>query len=170
MRRKRRNHSPEFKAKVALAAIQGDLTMAELVKKFDVHANQITDWKKQLLSNASDVFGKGAQKAEASAETIEQLHSKIGQLTDADRLSLDPVVRQVGGRRAVDAKAASASQMGQCRCLWRLVRISLAAPLHLVTRENIHICAACHFKVNEPEYSRQNTKEPPSKAALYRFK
>jgi len=81
MRRKRRNHSPEFKAKVALATLQGDLTMAELVKKFDVHANQIADWKKQLLSNASDVFGKGAQKAEESAETIEQLHAKIGQLT-----------------------------------------------------------------------------------------
>jgi transposase-like protein len=81
MRRKRRNHSPEFKAKVALAAIQGNLTMAELVKKFDVHANQITGWKKQLLSNATDVFGKGAQKAEASAEAIEQLHAKIGRLT-----------------------------------------------------------------------------------------
>ena len=50
MRRPRRNHSSEFKAKVALAAIQGDLTMSELVKKFDVHANQITEWKKQLLS------------------------------------------------------------------------------------------------------------------------
>jgi transposase-like protein len=58
MRRKRRTHSPEFKAKVALAAIQGELTMAELVKKFDVHANQVTDWKKQLLSGASDVFGR----------------------------------------------------------------------------------------------------------------
>lgn len=58
MRRKRRTHSPEFKAKVALAALQGDLAIAELVKKFDVHANQITDWKKQLLSNASDLFGK----------------------------------------------------------------------------------------------------------------
>ena len=81
MRRKRRTHSPEFKAKVALAACQGDLTMAELVKKFDVHANQITEWKKQLLSNASDVFGKAAQKAEASEETIEQLHAKIGRLT-----------------------------------------------------------------------------------------
>jgi transposase len=80
MRRKRRTHSPEFKAKVALAAIQSDLTMAELVKKYDVHANQITEWKKQLLNNAPDVFGKGAQKAEASTEAIEQLHAKIGQL------------------------------------------------------------------------------------------
>lgn len=81
MRRPRRTHSPDFKAKVALAAIQGDLTMAELVKKFDVHANQITDWKKQLLNNASDIFGKNAQKAEQSEETIEQLHAKIGELT-----------------------------------------------------------------------------------------
>ncbi len=81
MKRKRRTHSPEFKAKVALAAIQGDLTMAELVKKFDVHANQITDWKKQLLGNAPDVFGKGAKKAEDAAETIQELHAKIGQLT-----------------------------------------------------------------------------------------
>lgn len=81
MRRKRRTHSPEFKAKIALAALRGDLTMAELVKKFDMHANQITDWKKQLLSGASDVFGKGTQAAEESAETIEQLHAKIGWLT-----------------------------------------------------------------------------------------
>lgn len=81
MRRKRRTHSPEFKAKVALSACQGDMTMAEMVKKFDVHANQITDWKKQLLSGAPDVFGKGAQKAEATEETIEQLHAKIGRLT-----------------------------------------------------------------------------------------
>ena len=80
MRRKRRNHSPEFKAKVALPAIQGDLTMAELVKKFDVHANQIPDWKRQLLNSAPDVFGKGAKKEEESAETV-QLHAKIGQLT-----------------------------------------------------------------------------------------
>ncbi len=50
MKRKRRTHSPEFKSKVALAAIKGDLTVAEMVKKYDVHANQITEWKKQLLS------------------------------------------------------------------------------------------------------------------------
>lgn len=81
MRRKRRLHSPEFKAKVALAAIQGELTMAELVKKFDVHANQIGDWKKQLLNSAPDVFGKGAKKTEDAAETVQELHAKIGQLT-----------------------------------------------------------------------------------------
>lgn len=81
MKRKRRTHSPEFKSKVALAAIKGDLTMAEMVKKFDVHANQITEWKKQLLTGASDVFGKGAQKVEDAEETIRALHAKVGQLT-----------------------------------------------------------------------------------------
>ena len=81
MRRPRRNHSPAFKAKVALAAITGDMTMSELVKKFDVHANQITDWKKQLLSGAADVFGKGAQKSEDNEKTVQELRAKIGELT-----------------------------------------------------------------------------------------
>lgn len=81
MKRKRRTHSPEFKSKVALAAIQGDLTMAEMVKKFDIHANQISEWKKQLLSGAPDVFGKGAKKAEDTEEVVQALHAKIGQLT-----------------------------------------------------------------------------------------
>ena len=80
-RRKRRNHSPSFKAKVALEALKGDLTMAELIKKYDVHANQISDWKKQLLESAANVFGKDAQKAEESEETVEALHAKIDQLT-----------------------------------------------------------------------------------------
>jgi transposase len=87
MRRPRRNHSSEFKAKVALAAIQGDLTMSELVKKFDVHANQITEWKKKLQGGALDVFGKGAQKAEDSEQTVSELHAKIGQLTRACPMS-----------------------------------------------------------------------------------
>jgi transposase len=81
MKRKRRNHSPEFKSKVALAAIQGDLTMAEMVKKFDVHANQIAEWKKQLLDGAPDVFGKGVKKTEDAEAAIQTLHEKIGQLT-----------------------------------------------------------------------------------------
>ena len=81
MKRKRRTHSPEFKAKVALAALQGDLTMAQLVKKFDVHANQVTDWKRQLLQSAPDVFGKAVTKAEDTEQTVQELHAKIVQLT-----------------------------------------------------------------------------------------
>jgi transposase len=81
MKRKRRTHKPEFKAKVAMTAIQGDLTIAEMVKKFDVHSNQITEWKKQLLGGAAGVFGETANKSEESAEAIQELHAKIGQLT-----------------------------------------------------------------------------------------
>ena len=55
--------------------------MSELVKKFDVHANQITEWKKQLLSCALDVFGKGAQKVENAEQAVSGLHAKIGPLT-----------------------------------------------------------------------------------------
>ncbi len=57
MRRPRRYHSAKFKAKVALAALKGDRTLAELAEQFDVHPNQISDWKQQMLDNASQVFG-----------------------------------------------------------------------------------------------------------------
>ena len=59
-RRPRRNHSPAFKAKVALAAIKGDRTLAQLAEQFDVHPNQITSWKVQLEDGAADVFSPGA--------------------------------------------------------------------------------------------------------------
>ena len=81
-RRPRRNHSPAFKAKVALAAVKGDKTLAELAQQFDVHPNQITSWKAQLLDGAAGVFGTDA-RSEASAPTIDvkTLHAKIGELT-----------------------------------------------------------------------------------------
>ena len=81
-RRKRRNHTPSFKAKVALAALRGDHTIAELAQQFDVHPNQIQEWKRRLADQADDLFeGKAASaKADSSAE-VEKLHAKIGELT-----------------------------------------------------------------------------------------
>ena len=81
-RRPRRNHTAAFKAKVALAAIKGEKALSELAQLFDVHANQITQWKSQLLEGASGVFG-GEAKAEAATTTVDlkTLHAKIGELT-----------------------------------------------------------------------------------------
>ena len=81
-RRPRRNHTPAFKAKVALAALRGEQTLVELSQQFDVHANQIKQWKDQLLKGATDVFG-GEHKPEAAtpAVDIKTLHAKIGELT-----------------------------------------------------------------------------------------
>jgi transposase-like protein len=81
-RRARRNHSAAFKAKVALAAIKGDRTIAQLADQFDVHANQITTWKAQLEGGAADVFGPGGGSAQASPSVdVKALHAKIGELT-----------------------------------------------------------------------------------------
>ncbi len=81
MRRPRRNHSPIFKAKVALAAIRGDQTLAELAQQFDVHPNQIKQWKDQLLAGMTDVFEGGGKKTAAPESDVTALHAKIGQLT-----------------------------------------------------------------------------------------
>lgn len=80
-RRVRRNHSPAFKAKVALAAIKGEKTLADLAQQIDVHPNQITQWRSQLLEGAAGVFGSEA-KSESNAPTIDvkTLHTKIGEL------------------------------------------------------------------------------------------
>jgi transposase-like protein len=80
MRRKRRNHLPGFKAKVALAAIKGDKTLAELAEKLDVHQNQIQDWKKQLLEQAESVFGSSQERKSADESHLKDLHAKIGEL------------------------------------------------------------------------------------------
>jgi len=77
-RRKRRNHSPAFKAQVALAAMKGDKTLAELAQQYDIHPNQITDWKAQLLERAAHVFD--GPKSEVAPD-LKVLHAKIGQLT-----------------------------------------------------------------------------------------
>jgi transposase len=80
-RRPRRNHSAAFKAKVALAAIKGDRTIAQLAEHFDVHPNQITAWKSQLEASASEIFGPGDGTPATPVVDVKSLHAKIGELT-----------------------------------------------------------------------------------------
>jgi transposase len=81
-RRARRQHAPAFKAKVALAAIKGEMTLAQLAEHFDVHPNQITQWKSQLQEAAADVFGAGGgNRTSEPAVDVKVLHAKIGELT-----------------------------------------------------------------------------------------
>ena len=81
-RRPRRNHTPAFKAKVALAAIKGEKTLAELAQHYDVHPNQITAWKGQLVDAAAGLFGSGSAPSDAApAVDLKTLHAKIGELT-----------------------------------------------------------------------------------------
>lgn len=79
-KRSRRTHSPAFKAKVALAAIKGEKTLSELAQQFDVHPNQITTWRSQLLEGAADVFGQDKAGAVEPAVDLKALHAKIGEL------------------------------------------------------------------------------------------
>ena len=80
-KRPRRNHGPDFKAKVALAAIRGEKTLIELSQQFDVHPNQIKQWKDLLLEGASGVFGDEVKSGPAApAVDLKTLHAKIGEL------------------------------------------------------------------------------------------
>ncbi len=81
MKQKRMKHSPAFKAKVALAAIKGDQTVAELASRFEVHPSQIHAWKKALLEGAGQVFEAGSgQQNKDNESLIPQLYQQIGQL------------------------------------------------------------------------------------------
>ena len=82
-RRARRTHNPAFKAKVALAALKGEKTLAELAQQYDVHPNQITTWRAQVLDGAAGLFGGGVAEA-APAVDVKVLHAKIGELTLAN--------------------------------------------------------------------------------------
>lgn len=78
-KRPRRNHGSVFKAKVALEAIKGEETLAVLSERFQVHPNQITEWKKQLVDRAGEIFTR--DKKSDKDKDVKELHAKIGQLT-----------------------------------------------------------------------------------------
>ena len=81
-KRTRRNHSPAFNAKVALAAIKGEKTLVDLAQVYEVHPTQVTAWKAQLLEGASGLFCSGsASKETTPAVDLKTLHAKIGELT-----------------------------------------------------------------------------------------
>ena len=81
-KRTRRNHAPAFKARVALAALEGDKTLSELSDQFGVHPNQIQQWKRQLEGDAMAVFESGSKREPmVSGPDVKELHAKIGQLT-----------------------------------------------------------------------------------------
>ncbi len=94
-KRSRRNHSPTFKAKVALAAVRGDKTVPELAQHYDVRPNQITEWKKRVLADAEHLFENGAQVGDASERKVDELHAKIGELT----LERDVLSKALGRER-----------------------------------------------------------------------
>ncbi len=81
MRRKRRNHSPAFKAKVAFAALKGEKTLAHLASEYDVHVNQIQTWRNLLKENMSSLFDTGIEQRKDQDAEVKSLQAKIGQLT-----------------------------------------------------------------------------------------
>ncbi|MEG3089804.1 IS3 family transposase [Sphingomonas sp. PB4P5] len=125
-KRTRRNHSPAFKGKVALAAIKGDRTLADLAQQFDVHPNQITNWKAQLLEGVPSVFGSERTGASSSpAIDLKTLHAKIGELT-LENDFLGKRAQQVGHaeRKAMIDRTHELALTQQARLL-RLSRSSL---------------------------------------------
>ena len=98
-KRTRRNHTPGFKAKVALAAMKGDKTLAELAQLFDVHPNQVTQWRSQVLEGAAGLFGadRGETKAAPSVD-LKALHAKIGELTLENEETAAPTFGSKGWR------------------------------------------------------------------------
>jgi transposase len=93
MKRTRKKHNGAFKAKVALAAIKGDRTIAELASEYGVHPNQIYNWKKQLLDGAASVFEGGGTATDSAGEAqVDNLYRQIGQL----KVENDFLARKLG--------------------------------------------------------------------------
>jgi transposase len=104
MKRPRRNHTAAYKAKVALAALKGDKTLAELSEKYDVHVSQIVQWKTQLLDGALGVFLTPAEKRESQGgPSVKDMQAKIGQLALENDFSYGPFLQVARDASSQDA-------------------------------------------------------------------
>jgi putative transposase len=119
MKKRNKNHSAPFKAKVALAAIKGDKTGAELANEFQVHTTQITQWRKLLKDSIIEIFSaRRNKKDKENQELIDQLYMQVGQLTvelDWVKKSLDMTLDQK--RLAIDCRHQKISVLRQCELL-----------------------------------------------------
>jgi len=93
MRRERRHHSPAFKAKVALAALKEEKTLAQLSNELDVHVNQIKTWRNQLKANMASLFDTGLEQRKDQEVEVKSLHVKVGQLTMENNFAYRTEVR-----------------------------------------------------------------------------
>jgi len=80
MSNKRKRYNPEFKAKVALAALKNEETMSELAARFGVHPTMIAAWKRTLLEGAPDIFDQGQKSRKQTEEHVDELYKQIGRL------------------------------------------------------------------------------------------
>ncbi|XAW61329.1 IS3 family transposase (plasmid) [Halomonas sp. Bachu 37] len=120
MSRKRKQYSSDFKAKVALAALKGDQTTSEIAARFEIHPTMVSQWKRELLDNATGVFeGKGSKAAQKSQEEIDTLYREIGKLTvERDFLSRKARSLSRAQRLAlVEPQAPDVSLRRQCQLL-----------------------------------------------------
>jgi len=93
---KRKQHSAQFKAQVAIAALAGDRTLAELASEFGVHPTMISSWKQELVKNARELFERGHKKVTDPQAVIDNLHRKIGQLQiERDFLAGQPAIARL---------------------------------------------------------------------------
>ena len=92
MSNKRKKYSPEFKAKVALAALKNEETIAELAQRFGLHPSMITSWKRALMDGATDIFDKGHKTHKQVEGQIDELYRHIGQL----KVERDFLARKLG--------------------------------------------------------------------------